>query len=132
MKAWLLESPGGLSKITLGETSDPAPRTGEVILRVTYAALNPADRYLAEGMYPAKPAFPHILGRDGMGAPGTFMERENFYFVTLLGQGRRRRGARKPRSHDDYGTFSSIRRSDQFVFELAVTPLLFNGTGRNL
>lgn len=34
---------------------------------MTYAALNPADRYLAEGMYPAKPAFPHILGRDGMG-----------------------------------------------------------------
>lgn len=26
VKAWLLESPGGLSKITLGETSDPAPR----------------------------------------------------------------------------------------------------------
>ena len=32
-----------------------------------YAALNPADRYLAEGQYPARPAFPHILGRDGVG-----------------------------------------------------------------
>jgi NADPH2:quinone reductase len=67
MKAWLLESPGGLSRITLGETNNPAPKSGEVILRVTFAALNPADRYLAEGMYPAKPVFPHILGRDGMG-----------------------------------------------------------------
>jgi NADPH2:quinone reductase len=32
-----------------------------------YASLNPADRYLAERQYPAKPALPHILGRDGMG-----------------------------------------------------------------
>jgi NADPH2:quinone reductase len=29
--------------------------------------LNPADRYLAEGQYPAKPPLPHILGRDGIG-----------------------------------------------------------------
>jgi NADPH2:quinone reductase len=34
---------------------------------MTYAALNPADRYLAQGEYPAKPPLPHILGRDGTG-----------------------------------------------------------------
>ena len=34
---------------------------------VRFAALNPADRYLAEGQYPAKPALPHVLGRDGVG-----------------------------------------------------------------
>lgn len=67
MKAWLLDSPGGLSKIRMGEAKDPAPKSGEVILRVIFAALNPADRYLAEGLYPAKPMFPHILGRDGIG-----------------------------------------------------------------
>jgi NADPH2:quinone reductase len=32
-----------------------------------YAALNPADAFLAKGMYPARPALPHILGRDGVG-----------------------------------------------------------------
>jgi NADPH2:quinone reductase len=37
------------------------------VLEVHYAALNPADRYLAERQYPAKPALPHILGRDGVG-----------------------------------------------------------------
>ena len=37
------------------------------MLEVHYAALNPADRYLAEGQYPAKPPLPHILGRDGVG-----------------------------------------------------------------
>jgi NADPH2:quinone reductase len=34
---------------------------------VDYAALNPADRYLAENQYPARPKMPHILGRDGVG-----------------------------------------------------------------
>ena len=29
--------------------------------------MNPADAYLAQGQYPAKPPLPHILGRDGMG-----------------------------------------------------------------
>ena len=29
--------------------------------------LNPADAYLAENQYPAKPRLPHILGRDGVG-----------------------------------------------------------------
>ena len=37
------------------------------MLRLKLAALNPADRYLAEVMYPARPALPHILGRDGFG-----------------------------------------------------------------
>ena len=67
MKAWLLESLGGLYKLKLGEALDPRPGTGEVVLRVLYAGLNPADRYLAEGQYPARPSFPHILGRDGIG-----------------------------------------------------------------
>jgi NADPH2:quinone reductase len=51
----------------LAEVPDPVPQPDEVILQVHYAALNPADRYLAENLYPAKPRLPHILGRDGMG-----------------------------------------------------------------
>src|SRR5260370_19414289 len=38
-------------------------------MEVHYAALNPADRYLAEKVYPY-PVYrpmPHVLGRDGMG-----------------------------------------------------------------
>lgn len=67
MKAWLLESLGGLDKLKLGEAPDPKPAAGEVIVRTHYAAVNPADRYLAEGQYPARPTFPHVLGRDGVG-----------------------------------------------------------------
>lgn len=67
MKAWLLDSPGGLDRLRLTETPDPVAKSGEAIVKIRYAALNPADRYLAEGQYPARPAFPHILGRDGIG-----------------------------------------------------------------
>src|SRR5260221_7672639 len=67
MKAWLMDDFTGIDKLRLGEVPDPVARPGEAILEVQYAALNPADRYLAEGQYPAKPAMPHILGRDGIG-----------------------------------------------------------------
>ena len=57
----------GIGGLRLAEVPDPVPQRDEVILQVHYAALNPADRYLAENLYPAKPRLPHILGRDGMG-----------------------------------------------------------------
>src|ERR1051326_2034341 len=76
MRAWLLRSFSGLDALELSTTQDPVPGGGEVVLRVHYAALNPADRYPAEAQYPAKPPLPHILGRDGVGeiaaiGPGT-------------------------------------------------------------
>ena len=85
MRAWLLDDLTGIGSLRLAEMPDPIPQQGEAILRVHYASLNPADRYLAERQYPAKPALPHILGRDGLGTverlgPG----------VTLLQPGDRR------------------------------------------
>jgi NADPH2:quinone reductase len=67
MRAWLLDGYEGVEKLRLAEVADPQPGPGEVLLRVRYAALNPADAFLAKGMYPAKPKFPHILGRDAVG-----------------------------------------------------------------
>jgi NADPH:quinone reductase len=67
MKAWLMDGFTGVDTLRLTDVADPQPAAGEVVLRVTYAALNPADRYLAQGEYPAKPPLPHILGRDGSG-----------------------------------------------------------------
>jgi NADPH2:quinone reductase len=67
MKAWLIDGLSGVDQVRLAEVPDPVPRADEVVLEVHYAALNPADSYLAEGLYPAKPPMPHILGRDGMG-----------------------------------------------------------------
>lgn len=67
MKAWVLHSLEGLKGLKLGELPEPQAKAGEVVLRVLYAALNPADRYLAENQYPAKPPLPHVLGRDAVG-----------------------------------------------------------------
>ena len=62
-----MDSYDGVEKMRLGDTPDPQPGPNQVLLRVRFAALNPADAFLAQAMYPAKPALPHILGRDGVG-----------------------------------------------------------------
>ena len=67
MRAWLLDSLQGIDALRLAEAPDPRAGAGEAVLEVGYAALNPADRYLAENQYPARPPLPHVLGRDGVG-----------------------------------------------------------------
>ena len=67
MKAWIIGRFEGIDGLQIADVADPQPAPGEVVLKLHFAALNPADRYLAQGEYPAKPALPHILGRDGSG-----------------------------------------------------------------
>jgi len=67
MKAWLMDDYKGIERLRVADVPAPVAQPGEAILEIRYAGLNPADRYLAEGLYPAKPSLPHILGRDGMG-----------------------------------------------------------------
>jgi NADPH2:quinone reductase len=68
MRAWLLNAFKGLDALHLRENvPEPAVGAGEVLIRLRYAALNPADRFLAENLYPAQPELPHVLGRDGSG-----------------------------------------------------------------
>jgi NADPH2:quinone reductase len=57
----------GVEHLRPGDVADPQPGPGEVLLRIRFAALNPADAFLARAMYPARPPLPHILGRDGAG-----------------------------------------------------------------
>ncbi|HLK69811.1 MAG TPA: zinc-binding alcohol dehydrogenase family protein [Bryobacteraceae bacterium] len=67
MRAWLMDSYEGVEKLRLAEVPDPHPGDGQILLRNHFSALNPADAFLAQAMYPAKPSLPHILGRDGVG-----------------------------------------------------------------
>jgi len=62
-----MDSYAGVDKLRLGELSDPSPGPTDVLVRVQFAGLNPADAFLAAGLYPAKPPLPHVLGRDGAG-----------------------------------------------------------------
>jgi hypothetical protein len=66
MRAWLMDSYKGVEQLRLGEVPDPQPGPGQVLLQLKFAALNPADAFLAQRMYPAKPPLPHILGRAGV------------------------------------------------------------------
>jgi len=55
MRAWLMDSYDGIDRLRLGDVPDPKPGTGQVLLKMRYAALNPADIFLAQAMYPADP-----------------------------------------------------------------------------
>jgi NADPH2:quinone reductase len=94
MKAWIIEALNGIENARLTEVADPVPAAGEVLLRVSYAALNPADRYLAQGEYPAKPPLPHILGRDGSGV--------------IVGSGEKRAILRGEMGVSRWGTFAEL------------------------
>jgi NADPH2:quinone reductase len=67
MRAWIIDRFEGIEHMRLADVPDPTPAAGEVVLDTRYAALNPADYYLAHGQYPARPPLPHVLGRDGIG-----------------------------------------------------------------
>jgi NADPH2:quinone reductase len=67
MKAWLLDDFVGLKGLRVADVPDPMPGDGDVVIDLEYTALNPADRYHAQGEYPGHPPLPHVLGRDGIG-----------------------------------------------------------------
>lgn len=101
MKAWLLDEFTGIENLRLAEVPDPVPAATEVVLDVHYAALNPADQYLALRQYPAKPTLPHILGRDGMGTVWALGSA-----VTAIGAGDRRAILRSDIGGNKPGTFA--------------------------
>lgn len=69
MQAVRLHDYGGADQLALETVARPAPRAGEVLLRVRYASVNPIDWKLREGLvrdwWPL--AFPAIPGRDVSG-----------------------------------------------------------------
>ena len=75
MRAWLMDSYEGVDKLRLDQVDDPKPGPGQVLIKIIYAALNPADAFLALAQYPAKPKLPHVLGRDGVGEVVAFGNR---------------------------------------------------------
>jgi len=65
MKAVLFTGKGGPEVIRYGETNDPSPSRGEVLVRVRAAALNRADLLQRRGLYPPPPGTrPDIPGLE--------------------------------------------------------------------
>lgn len=67
MKIWRFHEYGPIENLKLEEQPTPEPAAGEALVKVQYAALNPADYYTVANKYPriAKPPF--AVGRDGSG-----------------------------------------------------------------
>ena len=58
MRAWLMDSYEGTEKLRLDEVPDPQPGPGQAVIRIIYAALNPADAFLALAQYPRQAKTP--------------------------------------------------------------------------
>ena len=67
MRAWRFHTVGKLDSLSLDSVPQPELGPGEVLVRIEYAALNPADYYLILGQYPRAGAPPFTVGRDGSG-----------------------------------------------------------------
>lgn len=67
MKSWRFHEFGRIENLKLEEIPTPAPAAGEALIRLDYAALNPADKFLVMGRYPRPGTPPFAVGRDGCG-----------------------------------------------------------------
>jgi NADPH2:quinone reductase len=67
MKAIRVHEYGGPSVLKLEEIPDPKPGSGELVVRVKAAGVNPVDAYMCTGTYARKPPLPYTPGQDGAG-----------------------------------------------------------------
>jgi len=67
MKAVLVREFGGLEVLKLEEIPTPKPATGQVLVRIRAAGVNPYDTYMRAGTYAVKPLLPYTPGSDGAG-----------------------------------------------------------------
>ena len=68
MKSWRFHKFGVFDSLQIDEVPIPEPDSQNCIVKIDYAALNPADRLLIMGWYPTSAIPPFSVGRDGSGA----------------------------------------------------------------
>lgn len=66
MRAVRLESSAGPDSLRVSTVPDPTPGAHEILIKLTYAALNRRDVFITQGLYPGI-VLPCILGADGVG-----------------------------------------------------------------
>jgi NADPH:quinone reductase len=67
MKAIQVQEFGGPEVLKLQEVPTPKPGTGQVLVRVHAAGVNPYDTYMRSGGYAIKPPLPYTPGSDAAG-----------------------------------------------------------------
>ena len=71
MKAAYIEKTGGPENLKHGDLPDPAPASGEVLVRVGAVSVNPIDTYIRGGMVETELPMPFIVGSDLAGTVAT-------------------------------------------------------------
>src|SRR5258707_11397043 len=67
MKAILVREFGGPEVLKLEEIPTPKPASGQVLVRIHAAGVNPYDPYMRAGTYAIKPPLPYTPGSDAAG-----------------------------------------------------------------
>jgi NADPH2:quinone reductase len=67
MQAIRVHEFGGPETMRLESVQDPKPGSGQVLVRIRAAGVNPVDAYIRTGTYPRKPTLPYTPGSDGAG-----------------------------------------------------------------
>lgn len=67
MKAAIIPGFGGPGVFTMAERPDPAPESGQLLVRVKAAGINFADIIARMGMYPDAPELPMLIGYEVAG-----------------------------------------------------------------
>jgi NADPH2:quinone reductase len=67
MKAIRVHEFGGPEVMKLEDTPEPLPGSGQVLVGVKAAGVNPVDAYIRTGTYAVKPALPYTPGMDAAG-----------------------------------------------------------------
>ena len=67
MKAVRVSEFGGPEMLKIQDVPDPKPDSGQVLVRVEAAGINPVDTYIRSGTYARKPKLPYTPGTDGGG-----------------------------------------------------------------
>ncbi len=66
-QSWRFHEFGHISNLHLEDAPHPVRAPGEDLVKIEYAALNPADIFLVMGRYPGAGTPPFAVGRDGCG-----------------------------------------------------------------
>src|SRR5450432_945273 len=67
MKAIRIHEFGPPEVMKFEETPDPAPGSGQVVVRIKAIGVNPVETYVRAGIYPNKPPLPFTPGTDAAG-----------------------------------------------------------------
>lgn len=67
MKSWRFHEFGAIENLKPEEIELPNPAADEALVKIHFAGLNPADKFLVMGRYPGAGSPPFSVGRDGSG-----------------------------------------------------------------